>query len=51
MDSRERSIAILTGWFTGDGMGSQTDGMQYSEVEALCPEGIDRKSTRLNSSH
>ncbi|HCU29929.1 MAG TPA: hypothetical protein DIC57_04425 [Sphaerochaeta sp.] len=41
MDSRESATAILTGWYTGDGMGSQTDGMQSSEVEALCPDGIE----------
>ncbi len=41
MDSKERATAILTGWFTGDGMGSQTDGMTQAEVEALCPDGIE----------
>lgn len=45
MDNQERAIAILTGWYTGDGMGSQTDGMEYREVEALCPEGIQEMYT------
>lgn len=40
MDNQERAYAILTGWYTGDGMGSQTDGMERAEVEALCPQGI-----------
>lgn len=45
MDNQEKAIAILTGWYTGDGMGSQTDGMEASEVEALCPEGIQELYT------
>lgn len=45
MEMQERVQVLLTGWFTGDGMGSQTEGMETEEILALCPEGIDEVYT------
>lgn len=35
MEFEQRSCGALTGWFTGDGFGSQTDGMDRQQVETL----------------
>lgn len=42
MDNNE---LLLTGWFVGDGFGSQTDGMEREEIEALSIDSIDEVYT------
>ncbi|MDX9915922.1 MAG: ADP-ribosylglycohydrolase family protein [Sphaerochaeta sp.] len=42
MDTRE---LLLLSWFVGDGFGSQTDGMDESEIETLAIDSIDEVYT------
>ena len=45
----KKDIVIRFSGDSGDGM--QLTGQQFSDAAALFGNGVDRKSTRLNSSH